>query len=300
MADILSKGAKFDPQLVTELFDKVKGKSSLATLCNQTAIPFNGMQEYVFTMDDEADLVGENGKKTRGKVDLAPIKIIPVKLEYGSRVSEEFMYASEEVQIDILKKYSEGFAKKVARAIDIMAFHGINPRTKATSSIIGDNCFSNGVTVISQDSKSPKTPDALIEEAIAAVQENEYDISGLTMAPSFRSDLAKMVDSSGRRIYPDLAWGNAPSVMNGVQTITNNTVSFNNSKDLAIVGDFETAFQWGYSKEIPLTIIPYGDPDNSGADLKGSNQIYLRAEVFVGWGILDKNAFAVIQSAATE
>ena len=47
MADILSKGAKFDPVLVKELFDKVKGKSSLAALSGQTPIAFNGQKEYV-------------------------------------------------------------------------------------------------------------------------------------------------------------------------------------------------------------------------------------------------------------
>lgn len=297
MADILSKGSKFDPILVKELFDKVKGKSSLAALCDQTPIAFNGRKEFIFTMDDEVDLVAENGKKTRGSVSLAPVIIVPVKIEYGARISDEFLYASEEEQIEILRNFSDGFAKKTARGLDIMAFHGVNPRAKTASALIGTNHFDNGVTVVAQDSKSPKTPDALIEDAIAAVQGNEYDISGLTMAPSFRADLAKMVDTSGRKIYPDLAWGNAPSQMNGIQTVTNNTVSFNSSKDLAVVGDF-SAFKWGYSKEIPLEIIEYGDPDNSGQDLKGYGQVYIRAETYIGWGIMDKSAFAVIQSAA--
>ena len=297
MADILSKGSKFDPILVKELFDKVKGKSSLAALCDQTPIAFNGQKEFIFTMDDEVDLVAENGKKTRGSVSLAPVIIVPVKIEYGARISDEFLYASEEEQIEILRNFSDGFAKKTARGLDIMAFHGVNPRSKTASTLIGTNHFDNGVTVVAQDSKSPKTPDALIEDAIAAVQGNAYDISGLTMAPSFRADLAKMVDTSGRKIYPDLAWGNAPSQMNGIQTVTNNTVSFNSSKDLAVVGDF-SAFKWGYSKEIPLEIIEYGDPDNSGQDLKGYGQVYIRAETYIGWGIMDKSAFAVIQSAA--
>lgn len=297
MPDILSKGSKFDPVLVKELFDKVKGKSSLAALCDQTPIAFNGQKEFIFTMDDEVDLVAENGKKTRGSVSLAPVIIVPVKIEYGARISDEFLYASEEEQIEILRNFSDGFAKKTARGLDIMAFHGVNPRAKTASALIGTNHFDNGVTVIKQDSKTPKTPDALIEEAIAAVQDNEYDISGLTMAPSFRADLAKMVDTSGRKIYPELAWGNAPSQMNGIQTVTNNTVSFNSSKDLAIVGDFST-FKWGYSKEIPLEIIEYGDPDNSGQDLKGCGQVYIRAKAYIGWGIMDKSAFAVIQSAA--
>lgn len=297
MADILSKGSKFDPILVKELFDKVKGKSSLAALCGQTPIPFNGQKEFIFTMDDEVDLVAENGKMTRGSVSLDPVIIVPVKIEYGARISDEFLYAAEEEQIETLRNFSDGFAKKTARGLDIMAFHGVNPRAKTASALIGTNHFDNGVTVIKQDSTSPKTPDALIEEAIAAVQDNEYDISGLTMAPSFRADLAKMVDTSGRKIYSELAWGNAPSQMNGIQTVTNNTVSFNSSKDLAIVGDFST-FKWGYSKEIPLEIIEYGDPDNSGQDLKGCGQVYIRAETYLGWGILDKSAFAVIQSAA--
>lgn len=297
MPDILSKGSKFDPVLVKELFNKVKGKSSLAVLCGQTPISFNGQKEFIFTMDDEVDLVAENGKMTRGSVSLDPVIIVPVKIEYGARISDEFLYAAEEEQIETLRNFSDGFAKKTARGLDIMAFHGVNPRAKTASALIGTNHFDNGVTVIKQDSKTPKTPDALIEEAIAAVQDNEYDISGLTMAPSFRSDLAKMVDTSGRKIYPELAWGNAPSQMNGIQTVTNNTVSFNSSKDLAIVGDFST-FKWGYSKEIPLEIIEYGDPDNSGQDLKGCGQVYIRAKAYIGWGIMDKSAFAVIQSAA--
>ena len=198
MADILSKGSKFDPILVKELFDKVKGKSSLAALCGQTPIPFNGQKEFIFTMDDEVDLVAENGKMTRGSVSLDPVIIVPVKIEYGARISDEFLYAAEEEQIETLRNFSDGFAKKTARGLDIMAFHGVNPRAKTASALIGTNHFDNGVTVIKQDSTSPKTPDALIEEAIAAVQDNEYDISGLTMAPSFRADLAKMVDTSGR------------------------------------------------------------------------------------------------------
>ena len=101
MPDILSKGSKFDPVLVKELFDKVKGKSSLAALCGQTPIPFNGQKEFIFTMDDEVDLVAENGKMTRGSVSLDPVIIVPVKIEYGARISDEFLYAAEEEQIAV-------------------------------------------------------------------------------------------------------------------------------------------------------------------------------------------------------
>lgn len=292
MADVVSRGSLFDPKLVTDLIDRVKGKSSLAKLCRQTPIPFNGMKEFIFTMDDEVDLVAENGAKSRGSLALTPVTIVPLKVEYGARLSDEFMYASEEEQIEILKSFNEGFAKKVARGLDIMALHGVNPRSKTSSALIGTNHFDNGVTVVTEGA----TADAQVEAAIAAVQANDYDVSGMAMAPAFRSALAALTLQSGERMFPDLAWGNAPGSIHGLPVDVNNTVAFNSSDDLALIGDFESAFKWGYSKQIGTEIIRYGDPDNSGNDLKGHNQIYIRAEMYLGWGILDKNAFAIIQN----
>lgn len=290
--DVVSRGSLFDPKLVTDLIDRVKGKSSLAKLCRQTPIPFNGMKEFIFTMDDEVDLVAENGAKSRGSMALTPVTIVPLKVEYGARLSDEFMYASEEEQIEILKSFNEGFAKKVARGLDIMALHGVNPRSKSSSALIGTNHFDTGVTVVTTGS----TADAQVENAIAAVQAHDYDVSGMAMAPAFRSALAALTLQSGERMFPDLAWGNAPGSIHGLPVDVNNTVAFNSSDDLALIGDFESAFKWGYSKQIGTEIIRYGDPDNSGNDLKGHNQIYIRAEMYLGWGILDKNAFALIQN----
>lgn len=68
-------------------------------------------------------------------------------------------------------------------------------------------------------------------------------------------------------------------------------------RDRAIVGDFQEAFKWGFSKEIPLEVIKYGDPDGSGNDLKNYNQVYLRAEMFLGWAIMVPNSFARIVEA---
>jgi len=67
-------------------------------------------------------------------------------------------------------------------------------------------------------------------------------------------------------------------------------------KDVAVLGDFENAFKWGYAKEIPLEVIEYGNPDNDATlgDLKGHNQVYLRAEAYIGWAILDAARFAIV------
>ena len=85
-------------------------------------------------------------------------------------------------------------------------------------------------------------------------------------------------------MFPELAWGAAPSEINGLAVDVNRTVSDMAANEVrAYVGDFENAFKWGYAKQIPLKIIEYGDPDGTGNDLQNYNQVYLRAEVFLGW-----------------
>lgn len=289
----LSRGSLFDPELVTDLIDKVKGKSSLAILSQQKAVPFDGTTSFVFTMDSEIDIVAENGKKSHGGVSLAPIKMVPIKVEYGARVSDEFLYSSEEKKIDIIKSFNEGYAKKLARGLDLMAFHGINPRSGAASAVIGTNHFDSKVTQTVNFTQA--NPDANIEAAVALIQGSEGVVSGLAADPQFSAALAAMRTGGDTniRLFPELAWGANPGSINGLKADINNTVS-GGSNDVAIIGDFENYFQWGFAKEIPFEIIKYGDPDGSGNDLKNYNQVYLRSETFLGWGIMDPDSFARI------
>ncbi|GFO50746.1 putative structural protein - phage associated [Lactococcus garvieae] len=291
-----SKGTLFDPQLVTELMNKAKGKSSLAKLSKQVPIPFSGRKEFTFTMDSDIDIVAENGKKTHGGVSLAPITMVPIKVEYGARVSDEFMYASEEEKIDIMKPFIEGYAKKLARGLDIMAMHGLNPRSRAASTVINGNHFDAKVTqTVEFDSTNP---DANIEAAVALIQGSEGEVTGTAMSSEFSSALAKMKNSANERLFPELAWGANPDSINGLTLDINPTVAVGDV-DVSIVGDFANAFQWGYAKQIPLKVIEYGDPDNSGNDLQGYNQVYLRSETYLGWGIMDAASFARVIKPAT-
>ncbi len=294
----LNRGTLFDPVLVTDLINKVKGKSSLARLSKQEPIPFNGQKEFTFEMDNEVDVVAESGKKSHGGVSLEPVTIVPVKVEYGARISDEFMYSAEEEKINILKAFNDGFAKKVARGLDLMAFHGVNPRTGQPSMVIGQNHFDALVQQEVQAGVGLPDPNQAVEDAIALVHGSDNDVTGMAMSTIFRSALAAQKDQQGNPMFPELAWGSAPSEINGLAVDVNRTVSDMAANEArAYVGDFENAFKWGYAKEIPLEIIEYGDPDNSGNDLKGYNQVYLRAEIFLGWGVLDPEAFARIVEA---
>ena len=295
MEDVLStkKGNKalFPKELVKEVFSKVKGKSSLIKVSKQIPIPFNGTSIFIFNMDNEIDLVAENGKKTHGGVTLESKIVTPYKIEYGARISNEFMYASKEAQIDILRPFVESFSKKVGKGLDLMAMHGVNPRTGVESEVIGNNNFDKLVTTTINFTDTD--PGANLETAIAAIQGEERDINGMILSPIFTSAMAKR-RVNGVKEYPEFSFGQAPETLSGLNVDSNVTVSAKQSKDRAIVGDFETMFKWGYSQEIPMEIIEYGDPDNTGKDLKGHNQIYIRCEAYIAYVILDEKSFARI------
>ena len=298
MGNILTRGTLLPPVVTDQLFSKVKGKSSLARLSASEPIPFNGETVFTFSLDKEVDLVAENGAKSNGGATIAPITMQPVKVEYGFRVSDEFKYGTEEVRLQYLTAFADGFAKKVARGLDIMAIHGLNPRSAETASVLSGKNFDDLVTnIVVFDADKPQDN---ITAAISMIGD-EIDVTGLAMAPAMKAALAnlKTGKDSNVPLFPELGWGATLTALNGLAADSNTTVSFASSADRALVGNFADYFKWGFAKQIPIEVIEYGDPDNSGYDPKGHNQVYIRGEAYIGWGILDKDAFSLVKAGAS-
>lgn len=284
----------FPHELVREVFTGAKGKSSIAKLAEQTPIAFSGTDVMTFSMSGEVNLVAEGGKKGSHSGGNDTVKMVPLKIEYGQRVSDEFVRCSEEKQLDYLRAFSEAFAGKIARGLDIMVMHGTNPATgSAATSLIGKNSFDTN-DYVTPVSYSALDPEANIAAVVAAI--GDYDLNGLAMSKAFAADLAKL-KVNGVKQYPELGWGAAPATINGVPVDINSTVSVVDG-EYAYAGDFQSAFKWGYADVINFEVIEYGDPDNTGYDLKGYNQVYLRAEAWIGWAILDGAAFARIETGS--
>ena len=99
MSNVLSKGTLFPPELTSELINQVRGKSSLAALSDMEPVRFNGQTIFTFSLDKEVDVVAENGAKSNGGATVGTVSMTPVKIEYGVRVSDEFVRGSEEVRL---------------------------------------------------------------------------------------------------------------------------------------------------------------------------------------------------------
>lgn len=289
----ISKGSLFPTQVESQIFSKVKGHSALARLSAQEAIPFVGKDVFVFTNSKGVEVVGENGAKSEGGAEVSAVSITPIKVVYQQRFSDEFMNAGEEYQLNILETFADAFAKAIGSGLDKMAIHGMNPYTGARiSGIAAAKYFDGAVTQIVKAGATPT--DTNIDSAVALVAGNEYVSNGAIITPAMQTAIASQT-ANGLRKYPDFAFGAAPEQLGNMKLDVNPALASKvtgDDTDYALVGDF-TAFKWGIAKEMPLEVITYGDPDGQG-DLKRYNQIVLRSEAYIGWGILDPDAFALV------
>src|SRR5699024_5803199 len=106
--------------------------------------------------------------------------------------------------------------------LDLAAYHGVNPRTGTASAVIGDNNFDTAVDNVVEAALGMATAAEDIEAAIALIQDG--DVTGMAMAPAFRSALAKLTKTDGNPMFPDLAWGNAPATINGLNVKVNRNI----------------------------------------------------------------------------
>lgn len=286
MANVTLQGTMFPSDVVKDVYSMAKGHSTLAKLAKRMPVSFSGNDIFTFNLDGEVSIVGEGDEKPAGEATIKPVSIKPVKIVYQHRLSDEFLRASEEKQLKMLEEFEEGFGMKIASGLDIMAFHGVNPFDKVASPTIGENHLDTvqSVEYIEGD------PEGALEDAVALVGDN--DITGYALSRGMGTALGKYKEA-GISQYPEYKLGGNPGVLGKTPADVNSTVTKGNAKAMAYMGDFANAFRWGYADMIPFEIITTGDPDGLG-DLKRKNQICLRAEAWVGWGILNKAAFSRI------
>ncbi|HFU4488733.1 TPA: phage major capsid protein [Streptococcus suis] len=291
-------GTLFSPELVTDLITKVQGASVLAKLSNQTPIPFAGVEQFIFNLEGNAQIVGEGEQKKAGDYTLSSKVIKPLKFVYQARISDEFKYATEEKKINILQAFNDGFAKIIARSFDLAAIHGLEPKSMTDASFKATNSF-DGVITGNVVSFNAGQIDDNIDAAVAMITATGGEVTGLALSPVAGQALAK-IKVNGVAQYPEFRFGQNPDTFYGMKSDVNKnltTIGGTAKTDHAIVGDFQNRFKWGYAENIPLEIIEYGDPDQTGRDLKAFNEICLRTEVFIGWGILDETAFARVEQS---
>lgn len=304
MATLATSGLSLPNHLASGLWSKVQTGSTVARLSGQEPMMFGTTSLMTFTGKPKGEVVAEGANKSQSQPTLGTKSVTPRKVQVTMRFNEEVQWADEDYQTGVLQALRDASGEALARALDLIVYHGINPLTGVALTGTPAKVLDTTNTV----EVATATADADIDSAVALViADGFYLPNGIAFDPSFAYKLATSRDSQNRKLYPELGTGLGVTSFNGLNAAVSTTVSApeatiaggayatGNPNVKAIVGDF-TAIRWGVQREVPIEVIRFGDPDGNG-DLKRANQIALRAEVVYGTAIMDTDAFAVIKDA---
>lgn len=279
-----------DPWLKT-----VSNGSVVSALSPNIPMKFGAGEAFTFGTD-EAEYVGEGQNKGDSEFTSTTQTVEPFKFHKTVRMTEEVQWANEDHQLGIVEQILAEIQPALSRALDYGVIHGINPKTGLPVA-----AMTQRLAAADSVEAGAGAPYLSIDAADALVLGAGNLPSDIALDPTFAVTFAQLRDSDGRKVYPDVSYTTAPSLLEGHRSSVSKTVSATGvaataSGIRAIVGDF-SAIRWGIQKQIGLELIRHGDPDGNG-DLKRNNQVAFRAEVVYGWGIADLSAFALIKDPA--
>jgi len=299
MAALNSSDLFLPTQIVDGIVEKSKTSSTVAALSGQEPMRFGNVNIVTFDDDLTAEFVEESGAKSEDSAKPASVIAVPRKAVVNFRTSDEFKTADEDYQLGILNKFEEKCGRALARALDLGAYYRINPRTgnEITSWTNYLNQTTNRVEI-------GANADIDVETAAGLVIGDGYRPTGIAMDPAYAWTLSTARYGDGRKKYPELGLGVDVSSFEGLQASISSTVSGKpNDGDATdngvrgIVGNFQQGIRWGVQKNFPFRMLEFGDPDNTGRDLAGHNEVLFRAEVIYAWYVF-ADQFSVIENAA--
>jgi HK97 family phage major capsid protein len=311
MATLASSGFSLPNHLAAGVWSKAQSGSTLVALSGQTPMLFGTTQFMTLSARPKAQIVAEGAQKSQSQPAFSSINAIPRKAQVTVRLNEEVKWADEDYQLGALTEVADAAAIALQRAIDLVAYHGINPLdgTLLSGSPVKIMDTTNTVEIAGTYPAVTSKPHADLTTGVGLVLGSGYTPNGVALNPLFSFNMATEEDTTGHRLFPDLGFGVATSNVLGLNASVSDTVSApeaaigggayatTNPHVNAFVGDFAGALRWGVQRRIPLELIEFGDPDGSG-DLKRNNQIAIRAEVVFGIAIFDVQAFSKVVNAS--
>lgn len=296
MVTLTTSDVTLPTQIVDGIVEKSKTGSTIAALSGQEPMRFGDVNIVTFDDDLTAEFVEEGGAKSPDDAKPSSVVAVPHKAVVNFRTSDEFKVADEDYQLGILDKFEEKCSRALARGLDLGAYYRINPRTG--NAITGWTNYLNSTT---NRVEKGANADLDIEAAAGLVIGDGYSPTGVALDPTYAWTLSTARYADGRKKYPELGLGIDVSSFEGLRASVSSTVSGKpkdgdaaDNKVRAILGNFEQGIRWGVQRTFPFRMLEYGDPDNTGRDLAGHNEILFRAEVIFAWYVF-VDQFAVIE-----
>lgn len=220
MAALISSDFEIPAEISQGIFEKTQKGSTLAQLSGARPQKFGKQQVWVLTSPPKAELVGEAGQKSPTPTAYASKAVNPFKLQVTMRFSQEVQWADEDVQIGVLQDLASNASIALGRALDLVGIHKINPLTGTVSSLVKEGLVDTKQSVQLAGTKY----DEAIEAAAGMIISSGYVPSGIAMDPTLSFGLSTMRDADGRKIYPEIGFGQNLTNFSGMTAAVSDTL----------------------------------------------------------------------------
>lgn len=282
------------------MIEQARTLSALARLSSREPMRFGSTDYIIFNDFPKAEFLDEGADKSSTSGGFTSVTSKPYKAQVTMRFNQEVQWQDEDYQLGVLNELAAAGQVALSRALDLGAFHRINP---LTGSVISG--WTNYLDATGNKVTHDGDADDDLREAIGLLvnASPSWGVNGLAIDPKYAWDLASLkytygagADASQMR-YPQLGFGTNITDFLGLPAAQGDTVSgtpeATDTMVRAIVGDFQNGVRWGVQRELPVELIQFGDPDGQG-DLKRKNQIALRLEIVYGWYIFPERFAEIV------
>jgi len=294
------KDLELPPHIIHSLFTETEQRSVVAALGRRINMPY-GDSEWFNFHDHEAQYVGEGQAKLGSEVDVTTGQIKSYKFQKTVRFSVEDLWRDESYQLGLVRDILRDMHGALGRALDYGVIHAIDPRSGETVARMVPGLHQAAVA----STLNGEAPYVGVDTAKRKILAAGYVPNGIALDGDYAGVFSTARSSlTEQALYPGF---NLQGVGNleGLRSVVSKTVGARGVEKTplageplsAIVGDWNQVV-WGIQKSLRTETFDVGDPDNTGRDLAGHNEIAYRVEIVYGWGILDLNAFAAVNGSA--
>ena len=241
-------------------------------------------------------LVDESGAKPDNGRQIVTKPFVTTKLVYSQRVSDEFLSFTDSEQIDFIAQLvNDWMTSSLPADIDTVVLHGVNPFTGVVSTTLSDYLVKAGSSInIPSTGVTGAAIDTDITTAAGRLAGNAVNVNGIAIAPSAASALSTVVVGSQKK-YPEAGvFGLEGNSLAGRRAASSAEVGEYNGVQI-VIGDWRKLYL-AFAGQATWRVHTAGDPDNTGRDLAGHNEVLIRLEEHFGFRILDANSFAYVGS----
>lgn len=284
-------------EIANDIMRKMQERSVIASLCPARPTSFVNEKHLLFTVEPEAEYVGEGEAKSSAEFKFEPLEGKRHKVQTTVRMTDEYTWADEDAQTGILTEVFDSMAGSFSRALDYGMIHALNPLTQEVLESLKPDALAYIANQITATGNAQTDIDNLPDSILG-----KYDVTGIALDRMYANELRKIRNpNTGAKVFPEVNLSLDPGNLDGLRAVTSGAVSGSrfklNSGIQAIMGDWNL-IRYGIVRDFGLTEIRFGDPDGLG-DLQRYNQVAFRVETVFSWVNFDPTGFAVLRSKAS-